>query len=369
MSAAVAGMPYSAMARLFRPASIPLPRPRRVLILKPCCLGDVMMATALASALRRGLPSTFLAFAVGPWSTPALTNNPHLNLVLTLPWDMPSMGDLPRLASMLRRHGFDWCFVPDRSPILGLAAWLAGIPVRMGLDSGGRAFACNLRVATERRHEMDLYLDLARAVGIPTEGAMPTFVPDQRADLWALEFLDREGLEPGGFTLLHPGGGENPGSRLPSKRWPAVNYAQLADRLADMGQMPVVVGAEEDAPVVRDVLSAAASRPSSLAGRVGLVQLAALAKRACLYVGNDTGATHLAAAVGAPTVAIFGPTDPERYGPRGPRVRTLGGTRWDGDLRREAPPAPAFPTLEEVWEACRELLHAGPSPQPAPPAP
>lgn len=360
---------YPVLAHLFARISPPLPRPRRVAILKTCCLGDVVMATALASALRRGLPSAQVCFATGPWSTAALLNNPHLDLILTLPWDMPSASNLPGLALQLRRHGFDWCFVPDRSPLLGLAARLAGIPVRIGLDSGGRAFACNLRVPAQPRHEMDLYLELARAAGISTEGSLPTFVPDQQAELWAQQLMDHLRLSAGAFAILHPGGGENPGAHMPTKRWPAANYSKLADRLAAAGVATVVVGGTADLQVAQEVASAATSNPANLAGRVSLGQVAALAKGAALYVGNDTGATHMAAAVGAPTVAIFGPTDPQRYAPRGPRVRALGGIRWDADLRRKAPPAPLFPTLEEVWETCKELLNAAPAPHLAPSPP
>jgi ADP-heptose:LPS heptosyltransferase len=359
---------YPLLSRLFGTVSQPLPQPRRIVVLKTCCLGDVLMATALASALRQAWPSSHLAFATGPWSTAALLNNPHLDLVLTLPVDVVSPGETARLALLLRSHSFDWCLIPDRSPVLGLAARLAGIPVRIGLDSGGRAFACNLRVKVFPGHEMDLYLALARAVGIDPNGALPTFVPGQQAEEWARQFLSQKGLAEQSFAVLHPGGGDNPGAQMPSKRWPAVNYAWLADRLAAMGVHTVLVGADEDMQSAEEVAGAATSHPLNLAGRVSLAQVAALARRAALYVGNDTGVTHIAAAVGAPTLAIFGPTDPNRYAPRGQRVRALGGTRWDADLRRKAPPVPSFPTLEEVWEACRELLDVSDPPQPSPPA-
>ncbi len=355
----MSGALYPLLARTFNQLTGPPSPPRRVLILKPCCLGDVVLATALAAAVRQALPSTHITFATGPWSTPVLLNNPHVDMVLTLEHDVPTPKTLPALARSLMSHGFDWCFVPDRSPLLGLAALLARIPVRVGLDAGGRAFACNVRIpASSARHEMHLYLDLARAVGLKADVTMPTYMPDSQSKAWSEHFLRIHGLAPKAIAILHPGGGENPGSEITSKRWPASNFAALADMLSTQGLKVLLAGGPSDVELNRAVTSATACKPLDLSGSISLAQLAALAAHAALYVGNDTGASHMAAAVGAPTIAIFGPTNPARYAPRGPMVRTLGGVAWDGDLRRQTPPPPVFPTLQEVWQACLEMLHA-----------
>lgn len=301
------------------------PAPARAVILKPCCLGDALMATALAAALKAAWPATRLDFAVGRHSRPALAGNPDVADVVDasgcLRGERPALAG-PRLAWRLRRRRYGVAFVPDRSPITAVIARLAGIGVRVGLDSGGRGRWHTVRVPVPPdRHELLLYLDLARAAGVPVpDRPRPVFVPSAGDHARAAALLaDAAGGPAGTRVAIHPGGGVNPGMTLLGKRWPPERFAAVADGLASGGAGIVLLGGPGDRAAVDAVQAALApatrQRTLDAAGRLSLGEVAAVIGRCDLYVGNDTGVTHLAAAVGTPVVAVFGPTRPDRYGP------------------------------------------------------
>lgn len=295
---------------------------KKILILKPCCLGDVIFATPLLRELRRALPTARLFVGVGAHSRPALMNNPHLDGVLdTGPVGSGRYtgGDYFGLVERLRREHFDACLVLERSALLGLLPLLARIPRRIGIDSGGRGFALSVGVSARPvRPESELYLDLLRAIGgEPADGELefhPSPADEARvARLWS-EVI------PAGRPLvaIHAAGGTNPGMVLLRKRWPISHYRDLIKRIVAAGGSVILVGAPEDRSVVGELIEA--DGVIDLVGQLSLGEVAALARRADVYVGNDSGPTHLAEAAGAQVVMLFGPSDPIVYGPRGPRA-------------------------------------------------
>ena len=311
---------YSLLARvvLQRPAPA---NPRRVLLVLPCCIGDVIQATATLQALRRAYPQAHITWAVGSWSAQAITGHDMLDAVLdTGPQANPARtpGGLLRLARQLRAGCFDVAVSLVRSPLMGLALWLAGIPNRAGLDSAGRGFAYTVRVPHDpaaRRHEAEIYLDVARALGLDTTDCRAN-VPVREADAQRVrERLAALGIS-GPYVVLNPAGGSNPGMEMSVKRWPPASFAALAARLAaELDVQPLLLAGPGDEPIVRAV-QAHAERPlPELVGALTFGEIAALAREAQLYVGNDTGLTHLAAAAGGRAVMIFGPSDPARYAP------------------------------------------------------
>ncbi len=352
----------------------------RILILKPCCLGDVVFATPLIRELRQTFPRASLTFAVGAHSRPVVARNPYLDDLLDTgpvgsgPFDLKAYLDLAR---RLRARRFDVCFVLERSALLALLPLLAGIPRRIGIDSGGRGFSLSVAVSPRPpRPESELYLDLARAVGVrPSSGALE-FHPSAVADERVAALVAEAGLAGVPLVVLHCAGGTNPGMVLTRKRWPTESFAELARRIVRTGAAVVLVGAPEDRPVVEQVLAGLATEridridsprrhsaesPSlapgrglttvpadttegeslvsppresgrgsvlDLVGRLSLDEVAALARRAAVYVGNDSGPSHLAEAAGARVVMLFGPSDPLVYGPRSRRAVALTAGLW-----------------------------------------
>ena len=346
--------------------------PERILVLKPCCLGDVLMSTPVLAALRRGYPQARITYATGAWSRPALQGNPNLDDIMDcgrLGSGAYHLSDYWRLASELRRRRFDLAIVLDRSPALALLPALAGVPYRVGPDSGGRGFAHTRRVPLDwqhPKHEAELYLDCVRALGCPVASPRLEFVPSSADRAWAADRLSAYGATP--LVAIHAGGAANPGMTLLAKRWQPQGFAEVADRLAAVyGAQIVLVGAAGDAEAVEAVRAAMRSKPLVLAGQTTLGQLAAVYERCLIMLGNDSGVMHLAVAVGIPVVAVFGPSDPLVYGPYSSTSRAV---RKDAQCAdRCFVPGRAIAvrcdrrciesvTVEDVWEAVQATLAA-----------
>ncbi|MBL8152948.1 MAG: glycosyltransferase family 9 protein [Anaerolineae bacterium] len=293
----------------------------RIILILPCCIGDVVLATAALRALRRAYPDAHIAWAVGTWSRPVLEGHDTLNaLVDTGPAALPVKSPLGflRLVSQLRAGRYDLAVSFVRSPLMSLAVQLSGIPARAGLDSEGRGFGYTVRVPVDPaqpRHEAELYLEVVRALGIPTEDCWAN-VPVQPGAVEAIHArLAAAGLRQP-YLVVHPGGGRNPGMTLDAKRWPPEHFAALANRLSALRDDPVIViGGPGDTALVQAVMGRLERPGAAWAGELRFAEVAALAKESWLYLGNDTGMTHLAAAAGARAVMILGPSDPKRYAP------------------------------------------------------
>ena len=312
--ARLASLPFRLFAR--RPPYIP----RKALILKPCCLSQVMLTTPLLAALAQAFPQTRFDWAVSDWARPAITGNPHLSTLLSTgpgPLHSCTWSELGAFVQRVRDASYDTCIIPSRSSLLAYVAWRAHIPQRVGLHIDGRGFAHTLPVTppTENQHETAVYLSLAHALGVPdevTDQVGAEFFPSDSARkviterLVALDWLGDVPL-----VVVHPGGGLNPAYTQPEKRWPRERFALLCSYLVRHHQARVIlVGDEEDRSLTQDIEGLVTVSLVNLAGQLSLSELGALCEIADLYVGNDAGPTHVAAAVGCPTLAIYGPSDP-----------------------------------------------------------
>lgn len=341
----------------FRTAAEPpkLALQARVVVVKPCCLGDLLLATPAIAALRRAFPKARITVATGSWSRPVVDGSPDVDDVIEVSAVVRGPGELLELIRQLRWGRYDAALVLDRSPMVSLAAFLAGIPVRAGLNSAGRGFSLTHPVSTSPvRHEAQLYVEVVRAIA-PNAG-MPglRFWPADDDVAWARDALGtaRE------WVAVHPGGGVNPGSTLIGKRWPAERFQAITERLLKAGLGVVVVGGPGEELGVPGALD--------LVGRTTFGQLGAVLTRCRLFVGNDTGPMHLAVAAGTPVVAIFGPSSPEVYGPRSGRSRVIhhgehcSRCRFRNGLVAQCRNGFACTTAVsegEVWAAIEELLH------------
>ena len=296
-------------------------QPHRIVFILPCCIGDVVLATATLQAIRNAWPEASITWAISSWARPVIEAHPLVTDILdtglgALPTSTPR--GIVRFAGMLRARQFDLAVSLVRSPTMSVAVALSGIPVRAGLNSGGRGLGYNMRAPInpdEPRHEADIYLDVARVLGLDISGVAPT-IPVLEADRQTVQQrLDSHDVDR--YLVVNPAGGQNPGMTLAIKRYPPKQMAELAGKLAeDLRALVVLLGGPGDHALLAEV-AAAMDRPPvrSFAGDLTFGQMAALAHDSVLYLGNDTGLSHLAAATGARTAMIFGPTDPARYGP------------------------------------------------------
>jgi ADP-heptose:LPS heptosyltransferase len=325
---------------------------KRILLILPCCIGDVVLATATLKALRRGYPDAHITWAVGSWSKAAVENHPLLDAVLdTGPAALPvkSPEGFLRFVRQIRAGRFDLAVSLVRSPLMSLAVLLSGIPQRAGLDSAGRGFGYNIRAPidpSQPRHEADIYLDVPRALGLDVRDCYANIPVSQEDQARIRQLLKTRKIEPP-YMVINPAGGRNPGMALDIKRWPPENFAELGQRLqvGAHGRAPlhhphipvVLIGGPGDQPIIDAVHARLDTPATSFVGQLSFGQIAALAADALLYIGNDTGLTHLAAAAGAKTVMILGPSDPARYAPFTPNAialwkpgRVVSGGVWAG---------------------------------------
>lgn len=299
-------------------------QPRSIVLIKPCCLGDLIMTTPLLEVIRHNYPSAHISYVVGSWSKVIVDHQPVVDEVI----DCGSVGiagryglkDYLKLARRLRRQHFDLAFVLDRSPMLTLLPWLAGIPRRVGPDSQGRGFSLTDRVAvsaspTQLQHQAEIYLDLARALNLQIDHPRMHFTPAAEEQHTVIHAERPQ-------VAIFPGGGSNPGMQLTAKRWSLTRYKELTSKLVhELNAQVLLIGGPDDAALTQELqegLDVPAGSVIDLAGKTNFGQLAAQLQACDLFIGNDSSPMHLAAAVGTPVIAIFGPTSPQEYGPYPP---------------------------------------------------
>jgi len=290
----------------------------RILIVKLSSLGDVIHALPTLEALRSLYPQGHITWLVEEPHAPVLAGHPVLDEVWPVPRLRPGNGRLLpglrenlKLVRRLREQPFD--LVIDLQGLLKSALWvvLARSPRKLGYDHTRElsylALTERLAPFDPEAHAVRRYLNVARHLGTAAEPPRFRLGLPLPADV---SHLLPDNSQP--LAVVHPG------ARWPTKLWPAARWACLADWLArDQGFRVVITGSPGDCGLADDIVALAETRPLNLAGRTTLPELGAVLKQSRVAVTTDTGPTHLAAALGTPVAALFGPTAPWRTGPFG----------------------------------------------------
>jgi lipopolysaccharide heptosyltransferase I len=337
----------------------------RILIVKLSSFGDVLHALPTLEALRTVYPTGHLTWLVEAAYAPLLEDHPALDRVWPAPRLRPGRilrGGNPtllyRLLRRLRAEHFD--LIIDLQGLLKSAVWvaLARGARKVGYD---RTREGSYRVLSERvapfereAHAVRRYLNLAHYLGAwPAPPRFRLGLGD-RLDVSNL-LPDQAGRD---LVVLHPG------ARWPSKLWSASSWARLGDRLSRESRLALAItGSAADQELAAAILQEMQEPVLNLTGRTSLAELAAVLRRARLAVTTDTGALHLAAALGTRTVALFGPTAPWRTGPfgEGHEVVRLG-LDCSPCFKRRCPEPRCLTGLsaETVQAACEKILSSEP---------
>lgn len=290
----------------------------RILISRLRFIGDVVLTTPVIRALKRRYPDAALYYLAESGPAAVLARNPHLEEVIVLPDELlPGRAVLTRCAAQvrflrsLRKRRFDLAidlFGNPRSALLTLAT---GARYRVGFDVRGRGRAYNVKIRRSgSRRVVDAYLDAVRTIGVP--------VGDDRTEMhfsaedaeWAESWLAARGIDG-----ARPVVALNPGASWPAKTWSAGHFAELAAGLIEEQRASVLLvagpGLREDV----DAVNALSGHGCPVVDTGSLTRLAALIQRCRLYVSNDCGPMHVAAAVGTPTIGLFGPSRPDIWFP------------------------------------------------------
>lgn len=327
--------------------------PRRVAIFRALQLGDLLCAVPALRALRAGLPESELVLIGLPWARTLLDRYPaYLNGFREFPgWpglpEQAPQGDrIPDFLAGMRAERFDLVLQLHGSGVITnpLAALLGARRTAGFYTPGNYRPDPELFLAyPDEGLEVRRLLRLLDFLGFPAQGEYLEF-PVYNADHKRLsELIQSSCLEPGRYVCVHPG------ASVPERRWPAERFAAVAKAIAAGGLRVVLTGTGPEAELTAQVARGAGITCLDLAGRTDLGTLAALLNGARLLVCNDTGVSHLAAALRTPSVVVSTGDNPARWAPTDlHRHRVLGG-------HREVSPA-------EVVGQAEELLSAFPTP-------
>lgn len=298
--------------------AVPLGECGRALVMKLRHHGDVLLAAPVLTALKAQAPGMEIDALVYDDTAPMLLGHPALSRLHTVGRKWRTAGVLQRLSlekelfMALKARRYDLLVHLSEQP---RGAWLArALGVRYSvaprLPRRGRYWAksfTHLYPIASRRHQVEVNLDALRRIGVQPElsARRVEFVPGAQAEARVAA------LVAGPFVHLHPA------SRWRFKCWPARKNAELIDRLAADGLQVVLTAAPdaEELAMVDDILGHAQARVVNLAGQLSIKELGALTARAKLFIGVDSMPMHLAAAMGTPSVALFGPSGEHEWGP------------------------------------------------------
>lgn len=309
-----------------RKRKAPALQPKRICVFKIGAMGDVLMSTPMVHALRQRFPRARIDYWTGEAAAPVLQGNHDLDRIIPFPDQtfLKKRVDLAiRLARRIAAQQYDLMLVLDKHWSLGVFGKLCGVPVRIGFDREGEGFAHTVAVPYgARKHEVDFYLDLAYAPGAPKVRQPKLELVIGKQDLaFARRFFRQHRLDPKKTIAIAPAGAKNPGQDMVIRRWPAERFAAVAQALAQDGWQILLIGRSPGDDHVLPTMLGAVPDAVNAIGTFTLRQSAALMKLSRMLICNDSGPMHFAAAVGTPTVSIFGATDPIRKAPRGTKHR------------------------------------------------
>lgn len=287
----------------------------RYLVMAPNWLGDAVMATPLLSVLRKSAGGLLVDVGCRAYVSEVFRRHPDVDRSIVY----DGRGSWREAARTLRRERppKNWraCIVLPPSFSSALAACLAGARRRTGFAAGGRSFLLHRSLARPGRdeHLSRSFVRLAEAATEKTAGGVPRPVVVPPYD-WE-QRIASHGID-GPYLVVTAGAAY--GS---AKRWPVERFAEVARRVFGRGLQVVVAGAPGERDAVEPIARAGSGR--NLAGEIDTADFLCLLRGAACVLGNDSGPVHLSAAMGRPTVAVFGSTSPAWTAPRGARVRVV----------------------------------------------
>ncbi|HXT11895.1 MAG TPA: lipopolysaccharide heptosyltransferase II [Candidatus Angelobacter sp.] len=288
----------------------------KILILKPSSLGDVVQAMPVLRLLKRHWPESDIFWWIDAGLASLLEGDPDLAGIVRFErrrWTSPAnWPEVWHSVRWMRRQEFD--LVIDLQCLFrsGMFAWLANGKLLVGLDTpreGARGFYdLIVRRDSFYTHAADWYLALLKALNVPTHWDFE-WLPERRAV--SAEIKRKWQPDSARWIVLQPG------ARWLNKRWPVENFAALVRQLAAARPEVrfAILGSGDDKEAGSIIASAEPERCLDLTGKISLPEMIEWIRLGKLMISNDTGPMHVAAAIGKPVLAIFGPTEPRRTGP------------------------------------------------------
>jgi len=298
--------------------------PDKILVRATNWVGDAVMSLPALRALRQRFPQAHISILAKPWVADLYARERFCDQLI--PYTVSTFFEKWSAARALRGRNLDTAILLQNAFEAAAIAYLAGIPERIGYARDGRAFLLTRAIPVPRpgeipRHESFYYLELLRRAGILDQ--MPA------NDLIRLEGA-HAAREAGLDRFRHLGLGEivvgvSPGAAYgTAKRWLPERFAESANRVAgELGAAVAIFGSRDERELCESVAASITTPVKNFAGETTLAEFIDLAAACRVYLTNDSGAMHIASALGVPTVAVFGATDDQTTGPTGPLARVV----------------------------------------------
>ncbi|NOZ87951.1 MAG: glycosyltransferase family 9 protein [Deltaproteobacteria bacterium] len=342
--------------------------PAKILIVRLGAVGDVIQALPALYALRNEYPRSHIAWVVEEQAAEIVKAQPEVDEVFvferrklrnlfklgTAAWAFQLFKSFIRL---LRGRKFSLAIDLHNIFRSGLISKLSRAPARLVARPSreGNWFFNNWRFRLPKSlvHTTDRHVGLLRKLGVKREPEVPRVPIDPADREFVQTFFERKKLDPERVVVIHPG------ANWSSKRWPEERYGELAERLnSELDYIPVITWGPGEEHLAKRVVKLSHEK-AVMAYPTTLKQLASLCKSSRLFVGPDTGPLHLASAVGTPSVALYGPTSPARFSPRGGKVKIVArDIKCSGCMRRKCRKLDCMKriTVHEVFMVAREMV-------------
>lgn len=300
--------------QILRPSSI-----RRMVIRTPNWVGDAVMSTPFLREVRKNFPHTHITLLAKPWVAPVYANNPHINRILD--YDVAGrhkgLAGKFRLAKDLRKHDFDLAMLLQNAFEAAFLVWMAGIPVRLGYDTDARKMLLTHPVHRypflKRLHQIEYYLEILKGVRLAANPAeMEIFISDAEKRQAVLRIRTSGCSEKSCVIGINPGAAYGT-----AKRWFADRFAELCSRLKSIPDVCFLIfGGPGEEELGKHIAESVGDNCINLCGKTSLRQAISLIDQCRLFITNDSGLMHVAAALHIRQIAIFGSTDHTTTSPR-----------------------------------------------------
>ena len=306
------------MSRTGKPGTEPAPAyfsPRNILIIRLRRIGDVVMTTPAVAELRRAFPRAIITYLIEEPFRRLVEGHPDIDRVIAVP-ERQKAREFVALMRRIRKEAFDTVLDFHGGPRAWFITLFSGAIRKIGYQVKYKSFIYDLKVPRDRPqgpiHSVENHLNLVRGLGVEA-GQAPSLKlskPKEEEVRRIDRIWEENHLSGSKVVAVHISAGNK------FRDWGAENWAALVGELGGLdGVKVLLVGGEADQDQEKEIRARTGGRPLALVGRLNLAELGEVLARASLFVGPDSGPMHIAAAVGAPIVALFGPTLPAHFAP------------------------------------------------------
>jgi len=299
----------------------------RILVRATNWVGDVVMSMPALEAVRENFPSSSITVIANPWVKPMFEHHPAVDRILTFSKGegyFKGLVETIRIMRLIRRQRFDLAILLQNAFEAAFLAYLGGVGCRLGYNTDARGFLLTHSVIKSDQvlkvHQVEYYLSILRAMGWEAPSRDPLLYVPQEYVKEGRNIIENGGAKQTDFLV-----GISPGAVFGgAKRWPPERFARIGDwAVENWGAKVFLMGSKSETGICRALSSSMAKSSINLCGRTSLGEAMGVISQFNFFVTNDSGLMHVASALGVPTVAVFGPTDPKATGPRGTKIRIV----------------------------------------------